>query len=208
MEFKTKKEREAKGITKEWLKYQYFNLGRNCTSIGREVGRDPKSVWSWFKSYGIELRKRGADSSPGTFKIGHKKGVGRVHTDGTKEKIRQARIKDGHVPYLKNGVHWLKGKKGNIHPSWKGGLTPERQSVYSSREWSEAVKAVWKRDNATCQRCKLHQNEMREKKFHIHHIETFMNREKRCDINNLILLCPTCHRFVHSKKNKLKLFIK
>lgn len=208
MEFKTKQEREAAGITKEWLMDHYFNKGLNCVDIGKIVNRDPKSVWSWLVGYGITLRKRGADSSPGTFIKGHKKGIGRIHTTETKDKIRQARINDGHVPYLKDGKHWLKGMKGAIHPTWKGGITPERQSVYSSPEWCEAVKVVWKRDDATCQRCKKRQNEMRDIKFHIHHIESFMVREKRTDPDNLVLLCPTCHRYVHSKKNVTKLFIK
>jgi len=208
IEFRTKRQREESGITKEWLYVQYFTLGKDCVQIGKEVGRDPKSVWSWLNGYGFKLRPRGAESSPGTFEIGHKLGIGRVHTKETKRKIRDARLNDGHVPYLKNGVHWLKGKKGEIHPTWKGGITPQRQSVYSSPEWCDAVKAVWKRDDATCQKCHKRQNEIRDIKFHIHHIESFMVREKRTDHNNLVLLCPSCHRFVHSKRNKTKLFIK
>lgn len=208
MEFKTKKERELAGITKEWLIHQYYGLNRNCNEIAKIVGRDPKSVWSWMSGYGLKLRPRGAESSPGTFQEGHKLGVGRIHTDDTKKKIREARLRDGHVPYLKNGKHWLKGLKGSITPMWKGGITPERQAVYSSPEWASCVKYVWKRDNATCQKCSTHQSKIRKEKFHIHHIQSFMIKETRCDVSNLVLLCPKCHRFVHSKKNKLKLFIK
>lgn len=201
-------QRENLGYTREWLVEQYFSLGKNCNQIAKEIGRDAKSVWNWFEWYGIELRKRGADSSPGTFERGHKRGVGRIHDESTKEKIRQARLRDGHVPFLKNGEHWLKSISKEFHPNYKGGVTPERQGVYSSKEWSEAVKFVWKRDNATCQICKIRQNECREKKFHIHHIESFANKLKRTDPDNLVLLCPTCHKFVHSKNNKNSLFIK
>lgn len=209
MEFKNKKEREAAGITKEWLSDQYFNKGKNCTDIGLLVGRDPKSVWTWMKEYGFNLRKRGAESSPGTFSKGHKKGIGRIHTDETKNKIREARMRDGHVPYLKNGKHWMDWLDKSNHPQWKGGISPERQAVYSSLEWISAVKEIWKRDNATCQRCKKrHNTKTNRGTFHIHHIESFKVKEKRTDVNNLVLLCNVCHRWVHSKNNTKKLFIK
>jgi hypothetical protein len=38
------------------------------------------------------------------------------------------------------------GKRGPESPSWKGGSTPERQSLYSSLEWTDAVETVWQRD--------------------------------------------------------------
>ena len=37
--------------------------------------------------------------------------------------------------------------------------------------------------------------------LHVHHIVTFANKKLRADIDNLVLLCAKCHRFVHSKKN-------
>lgn len=194
---------------KEWLHSQYVTLKRNCTDIAKDEKRDPKTIWSWVKKYGIKTRKRGADSSPGTFAKGHKFGVGRIHTKETKTKIREARLKDGHVPYLKNGVHWLKNLESKDHPNYKGGCSPERQSVYSSKEWVEAVKKVWKRDNAICQNCGKHHNtESNRGNFHIHHIITFQNKETRTDFNNLVLLCKGCHKWVHSKNNINLKFIK
>ncbi len=109
----------------------------------------------------------------------------------------------------KDGVHWLKGVTGKEHPSFKGGLTPERQSVYSSEKWCEAVKEVWKRDNATCQNCGKHHNtEKNRGNFHIHHIISFQIKEHQTDSNNLILLCKECHKWVHSKNNINQKFIK
>ena len=49
-----------------------------------------------------------------------------------------------------NGMY---GKRGEDTPNWKGGVTPERQSVYNSLEWKAAIKAVWKRDHSECQIC-------------------------------------------------------
>jgi thymidylate synthase (FAD) len=92
---------------------------------------------------------------------------------------------------------------------WKGGLTPERQALYASPEWVDAVKMVWARDNATCQKCGAHHNTAKSRgTFHIHHIVSFMVRELRADVDNLVLLCRDCHHWVHSKSNESKLFIK
>jgi hypothetical protein len=121
---------------------------------------------------------------------------------------RYYRLKDGRKPYLKNGVHHLKGKPPSEHPNWKGGLTPERQSFYASAEWKESCKAVWHRADARCERCGIHHNEAATRgTFHIHHIITFMVRELRAKVSNLVLLCKKCHKFVHSKQNTYREFI-
>ncbi len=199
-------QRENLGFTKDWLVDQYFNQGKTCNDIAREIGRDAKRVWEWFKQYGIEVNKRGANWQK-NLDITGSSWIGRKHKAESKVKIREARIRDGHVPYLKNGQHYMVGMKSEDHPSWKGGITPERQGVYSSLEWRDSVRQVWKRDNATCQRCRKHQNDYRETKFHIHHIESFMIKDLRCEVDNLVLLCPDCHHFVHSKENKKNEFL-
>jgi hypothetical protein len=202
-----KKQRELDGFTKEWLVDEYINKNRSMNDIAREIGRDPKRVWEWAKDYGIKTRPKGTDYGQ-NFKKGHVSyWKGKKLPDSTKEKIRQSSIKDGRVPYLKDGIHWLK-HDGAKPGTWKGGVTPDRQAVYSSNEWCEAVKTVWKRDNAICQRCGKHHNTTKARgTFHIHHIVSFKNKEKRTDVNNLILLCKECHRWVHSNKNTNKEFI-
>lgn len=87
------------------------------------------------------------------------------------------------------------------------GTTPERQAVYSSRQWKRVAFQVWQRDNAECQRCQA-------KKRHdfnqldIHHIVPFSKSvELRCDINNLVLLCDDCHKWVHSNDNVNREFL-
>jgi len=92
-------------------------------------------------------------------------------------------------------------KRGELNPSWRGGVTPERQAFYASVEWRKACSAVWKRDNATCQRCDLHRDDSPDMPFHIHHIVPFSDRALRAVVGNLVLLCESCHRFVHSKRN-------
>lgn len=195
--------------SKEWLINEYITKKRTCNDIAKELNKDPKTIWSWLRKNEIPTRSRGGDSSSGSFKKGSNLWLGKKHKPETKYKIREARIKDGHVPYLRNGEHWLKSVEKKDHPNYKGGLSPERQSFYSSKEWSEAIKQVWKRDNAICQKCgKNHNEEKNRGNFHIHHLVSFQVRELRIEVSNLILLCEDCHRWVHSKKNINKEFLK
>ena len=112
------------------------------------------------------------------------------------------RIKHWMVCGPKNGMY---GRTGSQSPAWKGGSTPQRQAFYSSPQWATAIKAVWARDKGICQRCRK-KNQWRGI-FHIHHRIHFGIHELRSNIENLILLCGTCHHWVHSKANRQKLFV-
>lgn len=195
-------QRERLGYTKEWLYEQYVVKQRTANDIAREVGRDSKRVWEWMRDYGIETRKRGYGCPKNHFQKGEpSRFKGHKHTAEAKEKARLRRLADGHVPYLVNGKHWLK-QEGKHPASWKGGVTPERQTLYGSHKWKETVKEVWNRENATCQRCGKRQNEDKAHSFHLHHLYPFADfKHLRANPDNLVLLCRDCHLFVHSKKN-------
>ena len=193
----------------EWLYGEYVTKGRTCPEIARDFGKDPTTVHHWLELLGIPRRPRGSYTAEMW-----KQGIctpnyGYCPTPEVREAQRQRLLASGHVPYLKNGVHWLKGKKGAIVPTWKGGITPERQSFYSTPEWKEAVKAVWHRDDAICQRCKVDHRTIDRKAFafDIHHIVSFAVKELRCVVSNLVLLCETCHYFVHSNANTEKEYL-
>lgn len=205
MECKSGFQKLAKPVTREWLEAKYETEGLDCVQIGRLVCRDPKSVWNWLKDFGIKTRPRGgnwAQIPKGGFK-------GKKHTPEFRAKLSQYAKETGRVPYKPSVGSYMKGRKGKDTPSWKGGLTPERQSFYASEEWKEACKAVWHRANARCERCGKHHNiaEVRGT-FHVHHIVSFMVRALRAEPSNLALLCKECHRFVHSRKNEAKEFLK
>lgn len=91
-------------------------------------------------------------------------------------------------------------QRGANNPSWAGGVTPERQAYYRSREWKKACVKIWVKYKSICQRCGVKYKDY-EGDFHIHHLESFKNKAFRTDTNNLTLLCSKCHNFVHSKKN-------
>ena len=128
--------------------------------------------------------------------------------------LRKHGIKKRTVSEVRKIKHWgaegadnpMFNRRGELHPNWKGGLTPERQAFYSSREWKRSCRIVWKRDNAECQRCLIHRDE--GVPMHIHHIVSFVNRELRAVPENLVLLCDVCHHWVHSNANKEKIFLR
>ena len=85
------------------------------------------------------------------------------------------------------------GKKGELSPHWKGGITNASHKVRTSFEYKEWRKLVFERDNYTCQKCGK-----RGKKLNAHHIESFNNNpDKRILIDNGITLCQTCHKNFH-----------
>jgi hypothetical protein len=92
-------------------------------------------------------------------------------------------------------------KRGELNPKWLGGVTPERQAFYASDEWRKVCVLVWKRDKATCRRCSLFRKDRPDMPFHIHHIVSFADKDLRAEPDNLVLLCETCHHFIHSKRN-------
>jgi hypothetical protein len=93
----------------------------------------------------------------------------------------------------KNGMF---GRINSESPNWKGGITQERQSFYSSLEWKNIIHAVYDKYNYKCNRCGNN-----TKPMCIHHIVSFKYKDIRCNLNNLVLLCQDCHHFIHSKLN-------
>lgn len=196
--------RDGKPVTEEWLRDSYLNNKMNCTEIAHKVKRDPKSVWNWLKGFGIQTRARGYGQPKNWIQKGHRSlFYGHKHTDEARRRMRLIALSDGRVPYDPLVGSYMKGRKGSDTPSWKGGMTPERQSFYSSVDWKKCVVKVWRRDDAKCCRCGLDHRtiERGHPRFHIHHIDSFSIRSQRSILTNLVLLCWPCHIWVHSKKN-------
>lgn len=83
---------------------------------------------------------------------------------------------------------------GSKAPTWKDGKSLERDRARLGTEIKEWRKAVFKRDNYTCQHCKS------ETYLQAHHIiEWAKDESKRFDVENGITLCIDCHGKVHGK---------
>lgn len=192
-----------KPVTKEWLRERYIVDRLDCVQIGMLVSRDPKSVWNWLRDFGIPTRPRGSNPAVMFRKGDPRSFAGRKHSDATKEKLRAARMADGHYPKADGKPYW-KGKNGSAHPTWKGGATPERQAVYGSEEWKIARAAVYARTGGKCERCG---GGWETAPLHVHHVFPFVVERLRVDAGNLRLLCVPCHKFVHSPNNRDREFL-
>lgn len=198
-----------KPVTAEWLYQKYIVERLDCTAISKLVGRNSKRVWEWLRNAGIPTRKRGEvdnghqhrKGQPSTF-------LGKKHSAETRAKLRAIALADGRVPFDPAVGPPLRGKRGAEVPTWRGGITPDRQAFYSTHEWKAAVKEVWKRDNATCQKCGKRSCKGQRFAFDIHHIVSFECKELRAVLSNLVLLCEGCHYWVHSSNNVNKEFIR
>jgi hypothetical protein len=186
-----------KPVSEHWLRAKYVDEGLTCVDIGKLVRRDPKSVHSWLRAYGIPTRGRGT-YAPAHFKKGEPSAfAGRRHSDEVKQILSDLRRADGHFPKDRDQPYW-KGKSGSAHPTWNGGSTPERQVFYGSESWGLARTAVYTRDKGMCRKCG---EDCRKVGGHLHHIVPFAVTALRAQTNNLVLLCPSCHRYVHSLAN-------
>lgn len=124
--------------------------------------------------------------------------------------LRKHKIPRRDMTKIRSKKHWgasgeqngMYGRSGETNSNWNGGITPDRQSFYISRKWKDACSAVYKRDEAQCQRCGI-----KNESLHVHHVVGFENKKLRADIDNLILLCADCHHWVHSNKNTNKEYI-
>ena len=227
-------QRTQKPVDKDWLYQKYVTEGLSTYQIGKLVDRNPKRVWEWLSDYGIDIRKREWDTVLSEHIPYHDK-VWLSHQYLTQKKsskqiseeqevtennilyfLKRFGIKTREMTEIRKDKYWglpgeenpMFGKRGKETPNWKGGVTPERQSVYVSQEWKGCVKQVWKRDEGICQRCGVNKGNT-NKEFHIHHIKPFSSsRKDRTNVDNLVLLCKKCHNFVHSKKNLTNEYLK
>lgn len=83
-------------------------------------------------------------------------------------------------------------KKGEQNLNWRGGITPYPE------EWTGSLHyKVWVRDGNSCQLCG--KKGISRKDLLVHHKDF---TKTNCGIENLILLCRSCHMKVHWAEKK------
>lgn len=126
-------------------------------------------------------------------KIGNKS-KGRIHTEETREKIRLGN--KGKIISEETKNKQSKAQSRENHWNWQNGKTFEEypQEFFDIREY------ILERDNYVCQ---CPDCEHKTTKLDIHHID--FDKENN-GLNNLIVLCDSCHARTYGKK-KRKYFI-
>lgn len=102
------------------------------------------------------------------------------------------------------GKHYSETYNGEMSPTWKGGMSHH----YAGDFW-RIRKIIRERDNYSCCRCKITEKEYGQQ-MSVHHIKSYRDFEDKYEANessNLVCLCETCHRFVHSNQNTNKEYI-
>jgi len=117
---------------------------------------------------------------------------------------------------LKNGAvkscGCLRKRIGGNHPNFKSGITDEeRQNGRKYPEYNEWRKAVFERDDYTCQKC----GDDKGGNLNAHHLEPYMaNPDVRIALSNGVTLCKTCHINFHHQfgfdtgRNQFESYIK
>jgi len=133
----------------------------------------------------------------------HKKNISSSHlglicSDETKEKISHAHKGKGHKQTKETRLKIGNSITGKKHWNWKNGATAKEKKIRNSLEYRLWRKAVFERDDFTCQKCKQKGGVLRA-----HHINNFADfPELRLAIDNGIALCKECHIAFHKRYGK------
>lgn len=194
------------------------HIQNRCKNCGRIKSQTMKHQCLSKEEIASILLKRcgGVFSSSSPFKKGHKINVGRQYSKETIEKIRdgnlgkkrsfETRAKLSKVFLGRITSEETKKKisialSGANSPSWKGGITPEIRRIRGSLQTREWRKAVFTRDDYTCQKCGCRSGNGKSVYLHAHHIKPFhCFPEFRFEVSNGQTLCKHCHYKVHSKQ--------
>ncbi len=150
--------------------------------------------------------------------------IGVLHSETTKEKIRQKALGRKHTESFKKEMgKRVLGKNnpmygirqcGMSNPNWRGGIVSFRRQIYNLFEYKHWRHSIFVRDNFTCVEC-----HKVGRRLEAHHIKPFIQIMKennikilkgaiQCkelwDIDNGITLCKECHSLTSSYRRRFK----
>lgn len=132
------------------------------------------------------------------------------HTKEVKEKISKAQREEKHWNYGKVHSKETKEKmseacKGKNNPNWRGGKSFEPYSPEFNQQLKDKIR---KRDNYTCQKCPITEEEhliVYGRVLCVHHIDY---DKMNCEEDNLITLCNECNLRVNYNRDYWKNYFK
>lgn len=184
-----------KKVSKGWFKKGGipWNKGKEM-SVGtkRKLSKALKGrkAWNKGKKTPEEIKKKLSKINKGkhfSSKTEFKKG----QYKGSKNPAKRIEIRRK-ISKSKKGKP-LFNMRGENHPRWNRENTSMNERIRRRIEYKLWRKAVFARDNWTCQKC-----EERGGKINVHHIYNFANAaELRISVENGITLCKKCHMEFH-----------
>lgn len=101
------------------------------------------------------------------------------------------------------GICWLcsrQKRSGVNHYNWKGGITPVNKKIRMSSEYKLWRKAVFERDNYTCQKCNVRGVYLEAN----HDLPFSLFPDLRFEVLNGETLCKSCHSLTPTYKGRIR----
>ncbi len=116
--------------------------------------------------------------------------TGRKHTEEARKNMALSRIGRTNSKETRDKISFA--NSGDKHYNWKGGNWLKNSRSKYGRDWLQIRKKVFNRDNFTCQRCGITQEEYGKRELDVHHKKPF-DIFKDNSLANLKTLCRPCH---------------
>ena len=161
-------------ITPAWVYQKYVVEGLSWAAIYREHGVSPTRLARFLRETGYSRKRSSWNADT--------KGLTKANRTSFKVGQPGTRVFGRHVPV-----------QGEHHWNWKGGITRETIRLRQSADYRDWRKAVFERDDYTCQHCRE-----RGGRLSADHIKPWSTHPAlRYEVSNGRTLCwPKCHRVV------------
>ena len=205
---------DRKYRNEDWLRKKYVDEKLSMSEIADICGCYPSTLQRWLSKFNIETRGFGESKYHDNLEGENNPFYGKTHSKETKKKLSENMKKaweEGDIREKRE--KWLKTEeakkiaienlpddnKGENNGNWKGGVREKYYDGTYGWTWSKIRQIVLKRDNYSCRRCGMTNEEHTDKYgqgLQVHHkVEYPICREHKTD--NLISLCVVCHNKIH-----------
>jgi len=175
--------------------YKYCGLDcRNMAQVGRKNNLSPEGSAN-IADFNIRTKKGVPISEEHRRKIGVgvRKITAEVHNEEWRRKVSAAN--KGRVRYIctpETRKKMSASQSRNNNNNWRGGVSSVNHLIRTSKEYKGWRKAVFERDNFTCQECG-----QRGGSLEVDHVKPFsLYPDLRLVISNGRTLCKPCHKLI------------